>query len=159
MLITDINSNGFNSYASVNDCRQYAESRGLTIPNDDSQIEILLVNALDYLESMHWKGEPSDKEQPLSWPRKNIIKDSIKIPNDSIPRQIKEAQCYLAINSQTIELLPINQAREILSESIAGALSVTYAPDSDNNVPTVPYINRLLRGLCYSSNTVKVARG
>lgn len=159
MLNTDICSNEFNSYASVSDCRQYAESRGLTIPSDDSQLEILLINALDYLESMYWKGEPSDKEQTLSWPRKNIIKDSRKIPSDSIPRQIKDAQCYLAINSQNIELLPINETREVLSESIAGALSITYAPDSDNNVPTIPYINRLLRGFCYSSNNVKVSRG
>jgi hypothetical protein len=160
MLNTDINSDEFNSYASVDDCRQFAINRGLSVPDDDAQITILLNKAMDYLETLNWKGSPTNKAQPLSWPRKDIIKDSREIPSNSIPKRIIDAQCYLAIHSNNVDFLPIiNGGEEVLSESIAGALSVTYAPKSKNDLPKIPFINRLLNGFCYSSNTTKIFRG
>lgn len=160
MLNTDINSVEFNSYASVNDCRNFAINRGLSLPNEDEKIVILLNKAMDYLETINWKGQPTNESQPLSWPRKDIVKDSRKIPSDLIPQQIIDAQCYLAIHSNDIDLLPVvNGGGEVLSESIAGALSVTYASGSKDDLPKIPFINRLLNGLCYSSNTAKICRG
>ncbi|MWN91281.1 hypothetical protein GQ597_11280 [Gilliamella sp. Pra-s65] len=160
MLNTDINSAGFNSYASVDDCRQFAINRGLLLPNEDEKIIILLNKAMDYLETLNWKGSPTDKAQPLSWPRKDIVKDSRETPSNSIPKQIIDAQCYLAINSNDIDFLPvIPGGEEVLSESIAGTVSITYAPKSKNDLPKLPFINRLLNGFCYSSNTAKICRG
>lgn len=160
MLNTDINSIEFNSYASVDDCRNFAINRGLSLPDEDEKIIILLNKAMDYLETINWKGKPSNESQPLSWPRKDIVKDSRKIPCDAIPQQIIDAQCYLAIHSNDIDLLPVvNGSKEVLSESIAGALSVTYESGGKYDLPKIPFINRLLNGLCYSSNIVKICRG
>lgn len=160
MLNTDINSVEFNSYASVDDCRNFAINRGLSLPSEDEKIIILLNKAMDYLETINWKGKPTNENQPLSWPRKDIVKDSRKISSDVIPQQVIDAQCYLAIHSNDIDLLPVvNGGGEVLSESIAGALSVTYASGSKDDLPKIPFINRLLNGFCYSSNTAKICRG
>ena len=160
MLNTDINSVEFNSYASVDDCRHFAINRGLSLPDEDKKIIVLLNRAMDYLETINWKGKPSNESQPLSWPRKDIVKDSRKIPCDAIPQQIIDAQCYLAIHSNDIDLLPVvSGGGEVLSESIAGALSVTYASGSKDDLPKIPFISRLLNGLCYSCNTIKISRG
>ncbi|EJD6087690.1 hypothetical protein M0K20_RS18305, partial [Proteus mirabilis] len=49
MIDPDKNSPIFNSYASVDDLKKYAEDRNITLA--DSGLEALLITAMDYLES------------------------------------------------------------------------------------------------------------
>ena len=46
------NVEGANSFVTVEECRAFAEARGLTLPVDDSDVEILLIKAVDYLNSI-----------------------------------------------------------------------------------------------------------
>ena len=52
MIDPDKNSPVFNSYASVDDLKKYAEDRNITLA--DSGLEPLLITAMDYLESQRW---------------------------------------------------------------------------------------------------------
>lgn len=160
MLITDHNSPDFNSYASVEECKSYALKRGLTLSHNETTISELLFQAMDYLEGINWKGTPSNENQSYSWPRVGVVKDSMNIPSDTIPKQIKEAQCYLAIKAQEMDLQPASEGgSEILSESIAGVISLNYAQGSNSSKPNFSFINGLLRELSYSNNTAKLVRG
>lgn len=160
MIDNDINSTTFNSYASVDDCKSYAELRGYSLPNEDSEIEKMLILAMDYLESKKWKGRPANQSQPLSWPRIGIIKDGYPIEPDVIPKQIKDAQCYLAIESQETDLLPsVEGGQEVLSETVTGAVSITYAEGTSKSNPSFPALRGLLRDLCLSDGVISVSRG
>ena len=62
---------GADTYASVDDLRAYAAKRGASLPADDTDCEVLLVKAMDYLasKSERWKGQRVQLDQPLDWPR------------------------------------------------------------------------------------------
>lgn len=72
MLVTDPDSPDFESYASVDDLRVLATSRGYEVPADDSACKKLLLQGMDYLAGLIWKGSRSVAEQPLFWPRSGL---------------------------------------------------------------------------------------
>lgn len=160
MLVTDMNSPDFNSYASVADCRAYATARGFTLPADDTAVEPLMFQAMDWLEGRKWKGVPRVFGQNLSWPRAYVKRDYYTIHSDVIPKQVIEAQCRLAIEAQTIDLLASNQnGQEVLSEAVSGVVSVTYSEYSRDIAPSFPAVDALLRGLCVGTGQIAVVRG
>lgn len=50
MINDDPHSPDFNSYASIVDLRAFAAGRGYTIPADDGECGMLLMQAMDFLE-------------------------------------------------------------------------------------------------------------
>jgi hypothetical protein len=119
------------SYATVTELRGYATLRGATVPVADADCEALLVKAVDYLQSLDFVGDQFSKEQALKWPRANACVESWPLETDEIPRQLVQAQCALAIEAQTIDLLPTipigGQRGPVIAESVAGAVSRAYA--------------------------------
>ena len=75
MIDPDKNSPIFNSYASVDDLKKYAEDRNITLA--DSGLEALLITAMDYLESQKWLGKRTNLNQPLSFPRSGLSRDGV----------------------------------------------------------------------------------
>lgn len=145
MIDSDKTSPTFNSYASVADLKAYASARQLTLP-DDEKLAPLLIVAMDYLESQKWLGKRADNEQPLSFPRIGLSRDGVAIPDDEIPKQLIQAQCRLAMESQDNDLQPTLGA-EVLSERIEGALTVQYAEGTNTGAPNFPWLKGLLSGL------------
>lgn len=88
---------GANSYVSVADARTYVEARGDTFTADDAEAEILLLKAMDFLESLsnRFKGELVQRDQPLSWPRTGVVIENWSWNSDEIPRQVINAQLSL----------------------------------------------------------------
>ncbi len=160
MLVTDMNSADFNSYASVADCRAYATARGLTIPPDDTAVERLMFQAMDWLEGRKWKGVPAVFGQNLAWPRAYVKRDYYTILSNVIPEQVKNAQCRLAVEAQAIDLLPSNEnGPEVTAEAVTGVVSVSYADGSRNIAPSFPAVDALLRGLCVGIGQIAIVRG
>ena len=60
-----------NSYVTVEELVQYSADRGILLPVDDAEKEILLIKAMDYLElaDNEYVGLRSYPDQLLSWPR------------------------------------------------------------------------------------------
>lgn len=160
MLITDPTSPDFNSYASVIDVRDFAESRGYSLPDDDHECEKLLIQAMDYLAGLAWRGSRTSPEQALPWPRSGVIVDGVLLASDKIPREIIQAQCRLAVEAQETDLTPsFNGGAEVVQEAVSGAVSVSYAPGTSSDAPIFPWLNGLLRGFVGAMNQVRIVRG
>jgi hypothetical protein len=160
MLVADITSSDFNSYASVTDLKAFADSRGFTIPSVDTECEQLLVQAMDYLDGLEWRGERADPTQPLAWPRSGLRLDGIDLPCNTIPRQIIATQCRLAVESQEIDLTPsVAGGGAVTMERVEGAVTVQYEAGTAKNMPSFPWLYASLRGLVVGGNQVRVNRG
>ncbi|WP_024561697.1 DnaT-like ssDNA-binding protein [Franconibacter pulveris 601] len=160
MLITDPASPDFNSYASAADLQAFAAARGYAIPDDAAERENLLVQAMDYLAGINWRGCRTNSSQPQAWPRSGVKADGVELPDSAIPRQLVQAQCRLAIEAQEIELMPsFDAGGEVVQESVSGAVSVSYAPGTSRSAASFPWLSNMLRGLAVSSGQVRLVRG
>ncbi|EPS9575862.1 MULTISPECIES: DnaT-like ssDNA-binding protein [Enterobacter cloacae complex] len=160
MLVADPHSPGFNTYASVADLRAFAAGRGYTVPADDDECGMLLMQAMDFLEGKAWCGQRFSTSQPLSWPRSGVRFDGVDLPDDAIPQRLIDAQCRLAIESQEIDLTPsVSGGGAVIAESVQGAVSVQYEPGTNKATPSFPWFYSSLRGLVVGGNQVRIERG
>lgn len=138
------------SYASATDLRAYAKARSATVPTDDASCEALLVKAMDYLEDQQYQGDRFTHTQAFKWPRYGAIVEGWPITSSEIPRQLIQAQCALAIESQNVDLLPtqdINSSGAITEETV-GPVTTVYANNGVvRRVPAVARADALLRTL------------
>lgn len=110
-----------NSYASVLDARLYATARGVALPDDDSAVEALLIQAMDYVESKRdkFQGYKASPSQKLQWPRTNVILDREPFPDDEIPSELVWAQAQLAIDAMTTPLFTTSpNSRSVIKERV-----------------------------------------
>jgi len=160
MLVADPHIPGFNSYASVADLRAFAAGRGYTVPADDDECSMLLMQAMDYLEGKAWRGQRSSASQPLSWPRAGVRFDGVDLPDDFIPQRLVDAQCRLAIESQEIDLTPsVAGGGAVVMERVEGAVTVQYEPGTNKAAPSFPWLYSSLRGLVVGGNQIRIERG
>jgi hypothetical protein len=148
MITTDHNSNSFNSYASVDDLENFADARGIQLPENK---EPLLIKAMDYLNGLNWAGQKARPDQPLPFPRKDMVIDSYFLPSGIIPVQVVTAQCMLAVEAISGDLLPSVREAPVKSESLAGALAVSYAVDEFGFKPRYTAVMSILGDLVVSS--------
>ncbi len=160
MLITDPASMDFNSYASVGDLKLYASTRGYEIPADEQECEKLLIQSMDFLAGLAWRGSRTSSSQPQAWPRSGVFYDGVAVSDSVIPRQVVFAQCRLAIEAQEIDLSPsFDAGGEVVQEAVSGAISVSYSPGTSKSVPSFPWLNSMLRGFVGAMSQVRVVRG
>jgi len=133
-LIVEDGSNvaNANSYVSIADARSYAELRGVTLPADDADVEVLLIKAMDYIEAQRdrYQGRKSYDTQALQFPRYDVYVDSLLVGSTTIPRELRYAQMALAIEAQSSDLMPSRLPSDkgpVTQESVEGAVSVSYA--------------------------------
>ena len=71
----------------------YADERGVSISAAES--EDLLIKAMDYSESLNFKGV---KNQELQWPLADVEIDGYYVNDDTIPIELKEAEVQIALS-------------------------------------------------------------
>lgn len=125
-----------NSFATLAECRAFAAGRGLTLPTEDVDVEILLVTAADYLNSLeaHFQGFRyfySDS-QPLCFPREDIYEFDRYIGGE-IPDALKNAQCQLAVDTDSNDLQAAGTGREVIEKRV-GPLTTKWV-QSGNTTP------------------------
>ena len=93
--------------------------------------EAALKKACVYMEEMYrlrWAGYRYTTTQVLSWPRANVpIEDGPWwnfVAIDTVPQQVIDAQCILALSASTADLAP-DLTQQVLSKTV-GPISVTY---------------------------------
>lgn len=111
------------SYVTAQQARAYALSRGTELSDDDTQVEQLLVRAMDYLEAQRTKYQGVKTYpglQALQWPRSGVILDcSYQLPDNIIPVELKNAQMQLALESfNGLVLLPSSDGRVVKREKV-----------------------------------------
>jgi len=99
---------GANSYNSVQEIKDFAELRGELLPSTDSEIEMLAINAMDYMEQYRYQyqGSPVDPLQGLSFPRTGVSVDDYAYLPTQIPVLLKKAHILASIQAYTADLNP-----------------------------------------------------
>lgn len=118
---------GAESFATVAELRQFAANRGKTVPAADGDCEVLLRKACDYLQGQEqrYKGDRITSTQVLAFPRMNMQVNGFYLSSSSIPADVKNAQMQLAIDAQTIELLP---SIDVASQATGPTVEKTVGP-------------------------------
>ena len=124
-----------NSYNTRAEYIAYAASVGVTI-TDDSTADVELVKAGEYMESKRsqYKGSLVDRDQPMGFPRYDIVIEGFYWESDEIPRQAKLCQLALALDIHAGNdpyNPPLNRTRK--KEKVEGAVEVEYF-GNDNDV-------------------------
>lgn len=120
---------GANSYVTLTEARAYATLRGVTLPASDPAAEILAIKAMDYLEGQrnYYQGTKVDKDQPLQWPRTDVVVEGFDVEEDEIPTILKNAQCQLIMDVFSgLDLQPNGTGREVVREKV-GEIETEYA--------------------------------
>ncbi len=149
-----------NSYVSIDDCDTYHSNLGnATWTGTDAVKKAAILRAMAWIESQSWEGRKTAYENPLSWPRADVVtRDGYLIPEDEVPIQVVNALCEAALvelESAGALRPALERGGQIKSESIDGAVSVTY---KDGAPATTQYhaIQGYLRGLVGSANIIRV---
>ena len=115
------------SYASVIELDAYVLARGLTLTaTTEAAKEALLILAMDYLESLNYKGNKFTEAQSLLWPRSGVVLNDYYVDVDVIPQLLKDAQMENAIGIDGGTNPLANASRETVKEKV-GEIEVEYA--------------------------------
>ena len=86
---------GTNSYVDEAYITTYATDRGITLTTD---VSVLGIQAMDYLEAQNFKGFKTDSSQPLQWPRTDVYIDGVLIDGSAVPSEVEVAQAVIAVS-------------------------------------------------------------
>ncbi len=85
---------GANSYVTEAELTTYAADRGITLT---AATDVLLIKAMDYIESLSFIGSKGSKGQPLQWPRSNVYIDGFYFVPTTIPPALQTGQIATAL--------------------------------------------------------------
>jgi len=137
-----------NSYNSVPEIRSYAAARGYTLPEEDTDVELLAVQATDYVDSFRtsFQGKKTNPSiQALQWPRTGVTIDDEPVDPDSIPRELKNAHAQASIEAYTTNLMP-NDSAFVKKEKV-DVIEVEYAEPVNGSSSSFTKIDSLLEPL------------
>lgn len=154
---------GANSYTTVVAARAYALARGVTLSAVDSDVEVLLIKAMDYIESLRgqYQGERTytSVTNNLVWPRYGVYIDNAPLDYKTIPAVLKAAQAQLAMDAVSTDLMPTGSGREVIRERVEGVVEVEYNPLGITSVqPALTRAKALLAPLMMSGGLLRVVR-
>lgn len=147
-----------NSYVSELELTNFATARNITLVLTAEQ---LLIQAMDYIESLLYQGVKRTRGQGLQWPRMGVVIDGYIIDSITIPQELRNGlmQTALAIDSGVGP--QVNTVRQTIVEKV-GDLEVHYAPGSTNSERSVKIMSALYKLLLSGgagSNVIRVSKG
>jgi hypothetical protein len=143
--LTGAQVSGANSYVSVATLQTYASDRGITISGTE---EDLLIQAMDYIESLDYIGYKLTDTQTLQWPRGDAKKDKIYwYDTNEIPQELIDALCEVALAVDAGNSPLANLDRATKREKV-GDLEIEYKDSAASQV-VVKKINAKLRKLLH----------
>lgn len=156
------------AYVSVADCSTYFTNRqGSTTwsaSTADPQ-EAAIRNATAYLNRRYatlWRGRRVEETQAMAWPRAFITDhDGFAVESDSVPQEVIDACCELAVMALSEDLLPDLTETGIISEesvSVGSVRSTTKYEGGKSQIKRYRKVETLLRGLLKVSGTIEIER-
>jgi hypothetical protein len=172
---------GANSFISLADWKTWADQRGRDYSSyTDEVIKAKLIQGADYLNGLSWKGYPTDRANPMSWPRygeevggnlNNLLeaqagnyigvldRNGYYIGLDEVPPEVVSAQSeavWLLLQGNTLEPV-LDRGGGIKSKRVEGAVAVEYFTGASSYTKFVA-IERRLSGLLKSMSTSWIMR-
>ena len=147
---------GANSYVDTSDLIAFAAARGVTLVTDE---EVLLIKAMDFIESLQYKGTKSTAEQPLQWPRNGVSVDGYPIDNNVVPVDLQNGlmQCAIAIDQGND---PLQDSAPGVKRKKVDVIEIEYQPGASSatfNQKILKSLWKLLAG-GYGKNIVNVGK-
>ncbi len=145
---------GANSYVTTAELQTYADNRNITLSGDLSE---LLIQAMDFIESLSFIGIKKTKEQDLQWPRCYVRIDGYCFSNDEIPQELKKAELAVAVSIDQGNG-PLSVIERTTKSETVGPISVTYMDSSAaTNIDRNIYVNlrKLINGSVVGYNVKK----
>ena len=118
---------GANSYVTEAELTTYATDRGVTLTGSP---DVLIIQAMDYVEVQSFKGEKASETQALEWPRTGVYIDGVLIDSDAIPDQLKALEMRVALDIDAGSDPSGVSSQNVKQETVFGAVSVTYQDGS-----------------------------
>ena len=109
-------------YSTSTELTAYATARGITLTGD---LDVLLIKANDYIESLDFQGERLVSDQENKWPRAYVYIDDVLISSTVVPEGIKRAEMQTAIEIMLSNDPLANVDRATKTETL-GDMSITY---------------------------------
>lgn len=131
------------SFVSVADARAFASSRGLTLPQADGDVEILLRRAADYINAREarFQGDRLTATQALAFPRRGLcLYGKTYLEPTTLPRVLTDAVCQLAVELKTQDAQPNGEGREVVTQTV-GPISTTYSATGKSAV--IPVLTKV----------------
>lgn len=161
---------GANTYVDVETAKEYAAARGVDLGTDDVVTEQRLLGAMDYLESLRYRGRRTEPdEQLLAWPRSGVCYDGVAIGSNIIPARLKAAQSQLVIELfNGVVIFSSSGASstggEFIKKEKVDVLETEYATPKETgevllSVASMPAVDALLRGLLATVGPLFAYRG
>jgi len=152
------------SYVNVADFRSYAQSIGVSLPDDDDAVLILLTRASDFIDSKEpdLRGQRTERGQPHAYPRRNLVINGFAYGDDEIPDLVKRCQMALALEANNgVDLFASIMDLPVIEERVEGAVTVRYASPTkieptERNSEGMALLRQLMRGLQPSISLVRV---
>ena len=155
-----------NAYVSLKEVRNFSELNGISLPDGDDDLAILIVKATNYIDSLEsqFVGKRLLPEQNLAFPRvlgQSCNNSSVRLAD---MRNLKKAVFYaIEVLALGNNLMPTMVSRDdiVTKEKIDGAIEVAYSESNMKHVllPQFPMIARYLADyLQPSSGQVRVGR-
>ncbi len=138
-----------NSYGSEAGLTTYATLRGTVIPTIDREKYLIL--AMDYLESLIFKGFKQTQAQTLQWPRYGVVIDGYPLASYTIPADLIKVQYETALAIYNGNDPLQDRPRDMIMEKI-GPITVQYSDNASSIVLPVK-INALLWKLLANGGT------
>ncbi len=142
-----------NSYVSTTDFTAYATARGVSLT---SGAETLLVQAMDYIESLSYIGMKYTAAQSLQWPRSNVYIDGYLFAYNDIPQELINAQMQVAM-AIDVGNGPLATIARATKRERVGELEVEYTSGAAS-VSIVRSINAMLWKLLTNGMGFKVSK-
>ena len=138
---------GANSYITTTELATYADERGVTI--SASTQEDLLIEAMDYIESLSFLGIKKTRDQSLVWPRYNVVVDEYLLLSTTIPQLLQDAQAETALAIDRSESPLADIERKTKKEGLQPGMFIEYA-DNSSSASIVRKLNAKLHKLLAS---------
>ncbi len=138
---------GSESYVSVSEADLYHSSRGATLWTEltNEEKEQALRRATDYMVGEYrdrWLGQRSTSVQGLDWPRTSVYVSDLAVPNNYVPKDVKNACSALALRAAAGELVE-DTDQKVIEETI-GPITTKWDPKSSTK-KKYPQIDSMLK--------------
>lgn len=144
---------GANSYVSAADLTTYGTDRGITIAATNP--EDLLIEAMDYIESLEFIGDQYTEDQALVWPRSGAVKKKHwYYDNDEIPQDLVDGLCEVALAIDAGNSPIANIDRTTIKEKF-GPVEVQYKDGSASSTIVKKISTKLKDLLASGSNGIQ----
>jgi hypothetical protein len=154
-----------NTYATLAEFVAYAASRlpvlsWFTAATDAQKEAALMAAARELDACFDWTGAAVDSVQALTWPRSGMLnRNGFAIATTAIPRDLKNAQCEMALQLGASDRLGDNSAfKKGVTSLKAGSVALTFSDVQGSQASSVEAadiaIRKMQSDLNYASNVV-----